>query len=90
MLLTLYHTLTSAEQSHVTFGDRKIAGNDRRALCSLQKVTYAAFVGKVVENNGRSLLLLEKGRIITLIIQAVVSLEMWRRVINCLRKCEFP
>lgn len=68
------------------------------------KRSHAAFMEKVEENNGLCLVregsvrgarggalrLLETGWIITLIIQPVVIMETWWRVINCLCKCEFP
>ncbi len=75
----------------------------KRRIVLYQKVTYAAFMEKVVENSrlfrergqrerssGRTVRLLQTGWIITLIIQPVVIVETWRRVINCLCKCEFP
>lgn len=46
--------------------------------------------GQCERSSGRTLRLLETGWIITLIIQPVVIMETWRRVINCLCKCEFP
>ncbi len=75
-----------------------------KAYCSLPKGHICSIYGKGgwkqqalfrergqrERSSGRTVCLLQTGWIITLIIQPVVIVETWRRVINCLCKCEFP